>query len=64
MFKIILTKHQWQRFSEILGNLGLLTFASSVIPNLINELDLALAASGLLISFYFWYISLVAARRY
>lgn len=64
MLKVVLTKHQWQRFSELLGNLGLLTLASVVIPYLLNEFNLVIALFGLVISFLAWYASIVLAKKY
>lgn len=62
--KITLTKHQWERISEITGGGGLLVFGSVVIPFLIDKIDLPKAIWGIVISICLWYISVILARRY
>ena len=64
MLKIVLTKHQWQRASEILGNLGLLSLASVVIPFLLERFNLWIVIFGLVFSGITCYASIVLARKY
>lgn len=63
-FKIKFTKSQWERFSEIVGNIGLVSFASIFVPYLLDKPNSLIMISGLLISAGMWYISLVFARKY
>ena len=64
MLKITLTKNQWSRLSEILGNFGLLTIASVVIPALQGESNILLVILGVVAAILFWYASLITARKY
>lgn len=64
MPEIILTKNQWARISEILGNFGILTFGTAVIPTILDKFNILLAILGIVITALFWYASIMAARRY
>lgn len=62
--KIILTKNQWERFSEILGNLGIVVFGSTLIPLLFDQKELLGDIRGLYIAAVLWYVSISTARKY
>lgn len=62
--RIVLTKSQWQRVSEITSNLGIVAIVAFVIPYFSNESDPIKTSAGLVISLSLWYISLAAARKY
>lgn len=64
MKNIKLTKNQWERLSEILGNLGLLVLGAVVIPYFFDKADILGAIRGLYITGVLWYLSLIAARKY
>jgi len=53
-----LTGYQIDRLSEILANLGIVFFASTVVPVFIGNRDWSLMAMGLILSFGFWISSL------
>ncbi len=61
--KISLTKKQYERISEILGNLGLVSLTSIVIPYWLGNLNISLVISGLVLTFISWYTSVVFARK-
>lgn len=60
----MLNDSQLERISDILGNLGLLFFASTVIPYLLREAGFGtlLMALGLSLSFGSWLISLMLLK--
>lgn len=62
--KIKLADNQWQRMSEILGNFVILTVGSIVIPAIEGHLDQFIAMLGIVATIFFWYTSIVSARRY
>lgn len=62
--RIILTKNQWERISEIFGNGGLLVFGSVVIPFFLDKVDIPKVIWGMAVSIYLWYISIKTARKY
>lgn len=64
MPNITLTKNQWARISEILGNGGLLVLGSAAIPFLLDKSDLLGAIRGLSLAIGLWYASVVSARKY
>ena len=61
--RLVLTKSQWARISELLGNLGLLTIATIVLPYILDKPNSLQAVKGVAITIGFWYISLIAARK-
>ena len=62
--KFRFTKHQWERISEILSNLGLLMAASLIIPFTFENLNITKVIWGVVISTIFWYISIIFAKKY
>ena len=62
--RLDLSKTQWARVSDILGNLGLITLTSAVIPALLEQFNILLAILGVVITSLFWYASIIVARRY
>lgn len=62
--KISLTESQWERISEILGNLGLLVLASLVLPFILGNSDASKLIWGIVVTGVFWYISIVLAMKY
>ncbi len=62
-FQVKLTKKQWERVSEILGNLGILAFASVGFPFVLNNMSLLGIAWGLLAGIILWYYSILSAER-
>lgn len=64
MLKIVLTKNQWERISEVLGNLGLLTIASLILPFVFENLNVAKIIWGIVLTAVFWYISIIIAKKY
>lgn len=64
MLKIKLTKSQWERISDILGSLSLVSVASVVIPYVLDKPNLFLAFFGIVITIILWYASVVVARKY
>lgn len=62
--RIKLTKHQWERISELLSTLGVVSFVTFVAPFIFGETDIMTAIAGLVISLGIWYISIVIARKY
>lgn len=62
--QIVLTENQWQRISELLGNLGLLTLASLVIPYITDKPNSLNVVAGLVMTTGLWYASIVTARKY
>lgn len=64
MFKITLTKKQWERISEISSNLGLLILASFVIPFSTDEFNIFIVILGLIITVILWYGSIKIAQKY
>lgn len=63
--KLILTKNQWQRISEISGNLGIVVFGATLIPLLFtSNTELIGDVRGLYITAILWYISIITARKY
>ncbi|OGE14763.1 hypothetical protein A3B39_03180 [Candidatus Daviesbacteria bacterium RIFCSPLOWO2_01_FULL_37_10] len=62
--KIKLTKHQWERSSEITSNLGTVAIVAFVIPYFSSEVDQIKAISGLVMAFGLWYIGIILARKY
>lgn len=61
--KISLTKRQYARISEILGNLGLVSLASIVVPYWFSDQNIIFVISGLVMTFASWYTSIVFARK-
>lgn len=62
--RITLTEAQWQRISEILGNFGILTFGTAVVPAILDKFNIFLAILGIVVTVLFWYASIIAARKY
>ncbi|HCB23151.1 hypothetical protein A3B42_04425 [Candidatus Daviesbacteria bacterium RIFCSPLOWO2_01_FULL_38_10] len=62
--QITLTKSQWARISEILGNGGLLGFGSIVIPAVFDIFNWMMIVLGLLAGSTLIYLSILSARRY
>lgn len=62
--KFAFTKSQWERISEIISNLGIVSVVAFIIPYFSGESDIFKMISGVVLSCGLWYISLVAARRY
>lgn len=61
---IQLTKNQWARLSEILGNLGLAALVSLVVPSFIGQPNNVMIISGLVITSISWYTSLLLGKKY
>lgn len=64
MIEITLTKNQWARISEILGNFGLLTVGSIVIPAFQEKSSIILVVLGIVVAGMFWYTSIISAKKY
>lgn len=64
MPKIVLTKNQWARISEILGNFGLLTIGIIVVPAILEKSSILLAILGVVMTALFWYASIATAKKY
>lgn len=60
---ITLSKQQWQRLSEILGNLGLVFLASVVLPYILEEPKLLTIISGLILVAISWVGSIIVAGK-
>ena len=56
-------KKQYARISEILGNMGVLSFASIVIPFLLDGSSIQSVIWGVTIALVLWYYSLDFARK-
>lgn len=63
MPKITLTKKQWERLSEILGNLGLVFFASVVLPYILEQPKLPNVISGLVLAVGCWIASILLSNK-
>lgn len=61
----LLNDSQFDRLSEISGNLGLVFFASMVVPFLTRgeKIDTLLTAVGLMLSVAFWAISILLLKK-
>lgn len=62
--KIKLTKHQWERISEISGNIGVVVAGTTILPFVFETGDLLDAIRGLYISTVLWYLSIRSAKKY
>ncbi len=62
--KIALTATQWERFSEILGNLGIVVVTSTLLPLIFDQKELLGDVRGLYIAAILWYFSIITARKY
>ncbi len=62
--KLAFTKTQWERVSEILGNLGILTAGSIILPFILERLDPTKIVWGIVITSIFWYASIIFAKKY
>lgn len=60
---ITFTKNQLTRLADITGNLGLVFFASVVIPYTLDKGDLNIAIWGLVFAALAWISSLVIERK-
>lgn len=63
MPKIILTKNQWSRLADILGNLGLVFFASVVLPYILDKPETWIVIWGSILTIISWYGSMAAEKR-
>lgn len=61
--RITLTKNQLNRLADISGNLGLVFFASVVIPYTLDKGELPTALWGLVLACLSWIGSLVIERK-
>lgn len=62
--RIRLTKHQWERFSEITSAIGNLTLGSAVIPFFLGQSNKVPAFWGMVTALILWYISVWMAKKY
>jgi hypothetical protein len=64
--RIKLTKSQWERFSEIVGNMGLLYFGATFIPAIfdIHKVEINMFIYGLILSISSIILSILLARNY
>jgi hypothetical protein len=60
---IATTKKQWARASEILGNIGILSFVSIGFPLFSDGFNFKRIVLGIVISMVFWYYSFYTARK-
>lgn len=61
--KITLTKKQLTRLADITGNLGLVFFASVVIPYTLDRGEITIASWGLVFACLSWVSSLLIERN-
>ena len=54
-----LNSSQTERASEIVSNIGLLFFASTVLPIFINQIDMIYSYFGFIVSIIFWIFSIL-----
>lgn len=62
--RIVLTRNQWGRISELLGSLGIAILASTSIPALFDNFNLRVVILGLLMGSISVYLSILSARKY
>lgn len=61
--RIILAKNQLTRLADITGNLGLVFFASIVIPYTLDRGELPTALWGLVLACLSWISSIIIERK-
>jgi len=54
-----LNSSQTERASKIVSNIGLLFFASTVLPIFINQIDMIYSYFGFIVSIIFWIFSIL-----
>ena len=59
---MILTENQVHALSGIAENVGMIALGSVVLPAVLDNFDSTRAAVGLIITFYFWSLSLVLKK--
>lgn len=57
-----LNRRQLDKLSDIFSDLGLVAFASVVVPALFDKLDILRVILGLLAALIFWLVSLILRR--